>query len=90
MSVQLDERTELDITSETEGPKHAHIVDRGDDPRPARALVLEALVMGTPLTALCGYVWVPSRDPSKLSVCPKCQEMVEFAKDFSGDHRHIL
>jgi len=89
MSLQLDERTELDTTLATEEPRHAHIVYRGDDPRPARAIVLEALVLGTPLTALCGYTWVPSRDPSKLSVCPKCLEMAEFAKDLSGDGRDI-
>ena len=35
----------------------------------------EAMVMGTPLTALCGKVWVPSRDPKKYPVCPECKEL---------------
>lgn len=37
----------------------------------------EAIVMGTALTALCGKVWVPSRDPEKFPVCPECKEIWE-------------
>jgi hypothetical protein len=76
--------SELDTTSYTGNPRHSHIVDRGDDPRPAHALITEAMVSGTPLTALCGYTWVPSRDPRKLQICKKCLEIFEFAKDFRG------
>lgn len=39
--------------------------------------VMEAMVMGTPVTALCGKVWVPSRDPQKYPVCPTCKEIWE-------------
>jgi Protein of unknown function (DUF3039) len=35
----------------------------------------EAMVMGTPVVALCGKVWVPSRDPKKYPVCPSCKEV---------------
>ncbi|MGI8888081.1 MAG: DUF3039 domain-containing protein [Nocardioidaceae bacterium] len=35
----------------------------------------EAMVMGTPVVALCGKVWVPSRDPKKFPVCPTCKEV---------------
>jgi hypothetical protein len=37
----------------------------------------EALVMGTPVVALCGKVWVPSRDPQEFPVCPECKEIWE-------------
>src|SRR4051812_23324130 len=37
--------------------------------------VMEAMVMGTPVTALCGKVWVPSRDPQRFPVCPTCKEI---------------
>jgi glutaredoxin len=37
----------------------------------------EAMVMGTPVVALCGKVWVPSRDPQKYPVCPECKEVWE-------------
>lgn len=36
-----------------------------------------AMVTGTPVQALCGKVWVPSRDPKKFPVCPECQEKVD-------------
>lgn len=35
----------------------------------------EAMVMGTPVVALCGKVWVPSRSPEKFPVCPECKEI---------------
>ncbi len=37
----------------------------------------EAMVMGTPVIALCGKVWVPSRNPDKFPVCPECKEIWE-------------
>jgi hypothetical protein len=37
----------------------------------------EAMVMGTPVVALCGKVWVPSRDPDRFPVCPQCKEVWE-------------
>ncbi|MDT0201825.1 DUF3039 domain-containing protein [Nocardioides sp. AE5] len=39
--------------------------------------VMEAMVMGTPVTALCGKTWVPSRAPEKFPVCPECKEIWE-------------
>ena len=42
-----------------------------------KAKIMEAMVMGTPVVALCGKVWVPSRDPEKYPVCPMCKEIFE-------------
>ena len=39
--------------------------------------IVESSVMGTPLVALCGKVWVPSRDPKRYPVCPTCKEIYE-------------
>jgi Protein of unknown function (DUF3039) len=39
--------------------------------------IVEATVMGTPVVALCGKVWVPNRDPSRFPVCPQCKEIYE-------------
>jgi len=41
----------------------------------------EAMVMGTPVVALCGKVWVPSRAPERFPVCPECKEIWESLKD---------
>lgn len=37
----------------------------------------EAMVNGTPVIALCGKVWVPSRDPKRFPVCPECKEIFD-------------
>ena len=45
----------------------------------------EAMVMGTPVIALCGKVWVPSRAPEKFPVCPECKEIWEQMSPGEGD-----
>lgn len=35
--------------------------------------IVESAVLGTPVVALCGKVWVPNRDPQKFPVCPECK-----------------
>ena len=37
-------------------------------------LLVDAMVFGTPLLALCGKMWVPTRDGLKFPVCPECRE----------------
>jgi uncharacterized C2H2 Zn-finger protein len=38
--------------------------------------------MGSAVVALCGKVWIPSRDPQKFPVCPDCKKIFEkFKKD---------
>lgn len=57
-------------------PIHSHIV-KGDGTRSADAIITEARVLGTPVTALCGHVWVPSRNPEKHPVCSRCVEILQ-------------
>ncbi|HNV11073.1 MAG TPA: DUF3039 domain-containing protein [Propionibacteriaceae bacterium] len=45
-----------------------------------KAKLTEAMVMGTPVVALCGKVWVPTRNPEKFPVCPECKEIWEGFK----------
>ncbi|WP_232677639.1 DUF3039 domain-containing protein [Nocardioides sp. R-C-SC26] len=45
----------------------------------------EAMVMGTPVVALCGKVWVPSRAPEKFPVCPDCKEIWDSLRDDEGE-----
>ena len=42
--------------------------------------VVESAVMGNPVIALCGKVWIPSRDPEKFPVCPECKDIYEQMK----------
>jgi hypothetical protein len=39
--------------------------------------ILESALSGEPVTALCGKVWIPGRDPKKFPVCPTCKEIYE-------------
>jgi hypothetical protein len=58
---------------------HRH--DDGDHDRFShyvpKAKLMQAMVEGTPIRALCGKLWVPSRDPQKFPVCPQCKEIHE-------------
>lgn len=40
-----------------------------------RAALNRALVTGEAVTALCGKVWVPSRDPERYPVCETCKSI---------------
>lgn len=37
----------------------------------------KAIIEGTPITALCGKVWVPYRDPDRFPICPECKEIYD-------------
>ena len=73
--------TRPDQELRTGKPEAAHIVksDGGD----AVARVVEARVYGTPLEALCGVVFVPQRDPSKLPLCATCKDIYETYRAFN-------
>lgn len=58
-----------------EPPKVAHVVSR-ENHADADTLVTSAYIEGTPLEALCGEVFVPSRDPKSLPPCERCMEIL--------------
>jgi hypothetical protein len=64
----LLELTDLDLDEDNE-ERLAHYAESSE--------VTEGYIMGTPVIALCGKVFVPSRDPEKLRVCPICKKIVE-------------
>ena len=71
-----------EITPETGEPTVAHIV-KTEPGESAAAKVLEARIYGTQLEALCGHVWIPSRDPKQLPLCQKCKEIYEVYRSFN-------
>jgi hypothetical protein len=60
------EEIELDVDG---SPKYAHLAEKTS--------VTEGYVLGTPIMAVCGKVFVPSRDPKKFPICPICKEIVD-------------
>lgn len=55
----------------------AHIVHKDEQMR--------GYVAGEPIRALCGKVWVPSRDPQGLPICQVCVD--ERDRRIAGMHR---
>ena len=47
--------------------------------------ILASAVMGEPVVALCGKVWVPNRDPSRVPVCPTCEAIYKGLAPGGGD-----
>jgi hypothetical protein len=71
---QTIEETRPD-TSYSEPGDHerlAHYVRKSDQ--------MAAAIEGTPVRALCGKVWVPTRDGERFPVCPECKEIYESMK----------
>lgn len=81
-------RPDLDVDVEDvvqpSEPAHAHIV-KVDPGESAAAKVVEARIYGTPVEALCGHRWVPSRDPKQLPICPECKAIYEMYRSFNED-----
>ena len=74
--VQVD--PELDGDHE----RMSHIVLEGFKPEKgdfisAGPSVVEGMVNGTAVKALCGKIWVPGRNPKRYPVCPTCKEIAE-------------
>lgn len=73
--------TRPDDETTTGEPQVAHIVRADGD---AAAKVVEARIYGTPLEAMCGKVFVPQRDPSRLPMCAACKDIYETYRVFNG------
>lgn len=75
-TLTVDRPTVTPVTHETAtgGPgESAHIVYAPDHLGVTpQALVLAARIEGFEVEALCGYTWVPVRDPAPLPVCEAC------------------
>lgn len=64
----FDVDTDTHLSDDTgEHDRFAHYVEKGSATR--------ALIYGEPVVALCGKIWVPSRDPEKYPVCPTCKDL---------------
>lgn len=58
------------VTASTENGDHeklAHYVKKDE--------LLDGLVNGLPVMALCGKIWIPTRDGEKFPQCMTCKEI---------------
>ena len=61
------EREELQSTDDGDADRFAHYVRKDR--------IAAAATTGRPVVALCGKVWIPTRDASQYPVCPTCKEL---------------
>jgi hypothetical protein len=70
-----------DVLEDTRQDTRTVPTDEGDHERFSHFVpkdrLMDAMVNGTPVVALCGKVWVPSRDPERFPTCPECKEIWE-------------
>jgi hypothetical protein len=77
----VEDRRAEPATGDGDSERFSHYV--------AKDTLTAALVEGTPVVALCGKVWVPSRDPQRYPVCPECKEIwdgIPPGDDRGDDH----
>ncbi len=71
---QIDTRHQ---TSPGDNERYAHYVPKDK--------ILNSAMSGEPVIALCGKIWLPTRDPSRFPVCPACKEIYASLHGGSGD-----
>jgi hypothetical protein len=75
IKIDTDEDRRLS-TGDGDHERFAHYVQKDK--------IVDSAVNGTPVVALCGKIWVPSRDPKRYPVCPECKEIYESLPDGDG------
>ena len=73
----LQERTSSEYRyDDGDEEKFAHYVPKDK--------LMDSMVSGVPIRALCGKLWVPSRDPERFPLCPLCKEIFESMSGSGG------
>jgi hypothetical protein len=68
--LDTDIETKADLRTDSgDHERFAHYAEKNE--------IMEAMINGTPIVALCGKIWVPSRDPKKFPICPTCKEIYD-------------
>jgi hypothetical protein len=78
-----------DVLEDTRADQRTQPTDDGDHERFSHFVpkdkLTDAMVNGTPVVALCGKVWVPSRDPQRYPVCPECKEIWDTMREGNNE-----
>lgn len=69
MTALAEPNLDVDTRTTPDEPRYAHYAES--------VSVTEGYVLGTPVMAICGKLFVPSRDPKKFPVCPICKEIAD-------------
>jgi len=77
MSTLTEERP--DTQTSHEGGGNSDEPEFANNARKER--ITDAYIFGEELIAICGHRFIPSRDPERLPVCPKCKEIIDSLPD---------
>lgn len=78
--------TDERIVTSTNKPESAHIVMDPDRERDEpHAYLMAARIEGFPVTALCGFTWIPSKQATGLPVCQECLDIFQNDPNGFGD-----
>ena len=66
-TVTREETAARPVSADGDHDRYSHYVRKTDSMR--------GYVEGNAIRALCGKLWVPSRDPKRYPVCPTCVEI---------------
>jgi len=69
MTAVLEREAVLQKQDEDEEEHFAHYAEK--------VSVTEGYVLGTPVQAICGKIFIPHRNPEKLPLCPRCKEVAD-------------
>lgn len=69
---QVLDLVDTDLENDTDSSDHNEFAHYAE-----AASVTEGYVMGTPVQALCGKIFIPSKNPERLKLCPTCKEIVD-------------
>lgn len=65
--VDINEQVTVNINKDGDHDKFAHYAHQDD--------IMEAFVNGIPIMALCGKIWLPTRDGAGFPLCKECKEI---------------
>jgi hypothetical protein len=74
--IDILEETRTTPTNNGDHDRFSHYVHKND--------MMQGLVYGQPIMAICGKIWIPEQDGSKFPICPECKEIYNSIP--SGDN----
>lgn len=89
MSTSTIEHVVTETTDVPADASHIVMVPPGEDDETPQAYVVRARIEGFAITALCGYVFVPQKDPKPLPVCQTCLEIFQNDPNEFGDRGEL-
>ena len=81
---------EVRTTDTPEDAAHIVRLPRDQDGKTtAQAYIMQARIEGFEVEALCGYRWIPQKDPKVLPVCETCLEIYKHDPNGYGDRDRL-